>query len=69
MILYDIHCNACDAYFEEWQAPNAKGPFKCPKCGKRRAYRTILKPPAFRDTYSPLHPRRGRGSGIGRKGQ
>jgi putative FmdB family regulatory protein len=61
MILYDVHCNACDAYFEAWQAPSAKGPFKCPKCGKRRAYRTILKP--------PLHPRRGRGSGIGKKGQ
>ena len=54
--------------FEAWQDRNAKGPFRCQKCGKRRAYRTILAPPAYHDHYSPLHPRAGRGKGIGRKG-
>ena len=67
MTLYNMHCRTCDAYFESWQDRNAKGPFKCPKCGTRRAYRTILKPPAFQDRYSPMHPRRGRGKGIGRR--
>jgi putative FmdB family regulatory protein len=66
MTLYDVHCRACDSYFEAWQDRSAKGPFKCPKCGKKRAYRTILKPVAFHSHYSPLHPRASRGKGIGR---
>jgi putative FmdB family regulatory protein len=69
MTLYDLHCNACNAVFEAWQDRNAKGPFRCQKCGKKRAYRTLLAPPVFHDHYSPLHPRAGRGKGIGRKGQ
>ena len=40
---------------------------RCQKCGKKRAYRTLLAPPAYHDHYSPLHPRAGRGKGIGRK--
>ena len=43
MTLYDLHCNACNAIFEVWQDRSAKGPFRCQKCGKRRAYRTILR--------------------------
>jgi putative FmdB family regulatory protein len=67
MTLYDLHCRECDHYFDEFQDRNARGPFRCPKCGKKRAYRTILSPPAFHDRYSPMHPRAGRRKGIGRK--
>ncbi len=67
MTLYDLHCRECDHYFDEFQDRNARGPFRCPKCGRKRAYRTILSPPAFHDRYSPMHPRAGRGKGIGRK--
>ncbi len=66
MTLYDLHCKACDAYFEAWQDREAKGPFRCRVYGQKKACRTILKPPAFHAHYSPLHPRAGRGKGIGR---
>ena len=63
MTLYDLHCRGCDAYTEEFQDRNAQGPFRCSKCGKKRAYRVLLKPPAYHDHYSPMHPRKGRGKG------
>ena len=66
MTLYDLHCHGCDAYTEVFQDRNAQGPFRCPKCGKKRAWRIVLKPPAYHDRYSPMHPRAGRGRGIGK---
>ena len=71
MTLYDLHCRECDHYFDEFQDRNARGPFRCPKCGRKRAYRTILSPPAFHDRYSPMHPRAGaaRASGGNRNGK
>ena len=62
MTLYDLHCDACNATFEAWQDRDAKGPFRCQKCGKRRARRSIVAP-AYHDRYSPMHPRKGRGNG------
>jgi hypothetical protein len=43
-------------------------PTRCEKCGKKKVRRLILKPCATYNSYSPMHPRKHRGSGIGRKG-
>lgn len=67
MIRYDLKCKACGTVFEVYQDMNAKGPFRCEKCGKKRAYRAFTTIPAFHAHYSPAHPRAGRGRGIGRK--
>ena len=66
MILYDLHCNYCDAYFEAWQDRNAKGPFKCPKVRQEESLPHDPQTAAYHSHYSPLHPRAGRGKGIGR---
>jgi len=47
---------------------NKPQPTHCEKCGKKKVRRVILKPPATYNNYSPMHPRKRRGSGIGRKG-
>jgi hypothetical protein len=39
---YDLRCRACNASYEAEQARDAKGPFRCQKCGKKRAHRNII---------------------------
>ena len=61
---YDLECSACGEISEAQQKLDAKQPTRCPKCGKRQVRRMILKAPATRNTYSPMHPRRNRGRGY-----
>jgi len=67
MPLYDVQCSACGDTREVFQAMFAKQPTKCARCGKKKVRRVLLKPCAAHNTYSPMHPRKKRGSGIGRK--
>ena len=46
---------------------DAKQPTRCEKCGQKKVRRVLLKPCATYNNYSPMHPRKNRGSGIGRK--
>lgn len=64
MPCYDLGCSACGWTGEVNQKMDARQPTRCPKCGQRKAHRMIVKPPAFRNTYSPMHPRRNRGRGY-----
>ncbi len=64
MPCYDLECRACGLISEANQKMDARQPTRCLKCGQRKVYRMILKPPAFKNTYSPLHPRRNRGRGY-----
>ncbi len=41
MPLYDYQCDNCDHVFEIITASNDEKPHKCPRCGKRKAYRII----------------------------
>jgi putative FmdB family regulatory protein len=68
MPLYDLECSACGHTFEVFQAMDARQPTRCEKCGKRKARRVLVRPPATHNNYSPMHPRKNRGSGIGRRG-
>ncbi len=63
MPYYDLKCDACNEVSEGFQKMDAKQPTRCTKCGKQKVRRIIVKAPAFRDTYSPMHPRRNRGRG------
>ena len=65
---YDLECSVCGYGFEAYQLMDAKQPTRCPKCGRKKVRRVLLKPPATYNKYSPMHPRKNRGSGIGRKG-
>ena len=68
MTLYDLHCRSLQRRTSRHgKIGTQKAPSGVQKCGKKRAYRTMLAPPAYHDHYSPLHPRAGRGKGIGRK--
>ena len=61
---YDLQCSACGHVFEAFQPMDAKQPTRCSKCGKKKARRVILKPPATYNSYSPMHPRKHRGRGY-----
>ena len=67
MTLYDLHCNACNAYFEAWQDRNAKGPFRCQKCGKQTGLPHDPHAAGLPRPLQPAPPAAGRGKGIGRK--
>lgn len=67
MPLYDLECSACGAKSEAFQAMFAKQPTRCEKCGAKKVRRVLLQPPATCNSYSPMHPRKRRGTGIGRK--
>jgi len=67
MPLYDLECSVCARAFEAFQAMNQPQPTRCPKCGKKKVRRVLLKPCATYNNYSPMHPRKNRGTGIGRK--
>ncbi len=63
MPLYDLRCGGCGATSEAFQKMDARQPTRCTECGDRKVRRVITKAPAFRDTYSPMHPRKNRGRG------
>jgi len=67
MPMYDVRCSVCGEVWEEFQAMDQPQPTRCKKCGKKKARRAFLKPVATYNSYSPLHPRKRRGTGIGRK--
>ena len=68
MPTYDYACSACGHRFERFESMSAGGLKTCEKCGKKKVRRVLLKPCATYNSYSPCHPRKNRGSGIGRKG-
>ena len=68
MPLYDLQCSACGNTFEAFQPMSQPQPTRCEKCGKKKVRWVLLKPCATYNSYSPMHPRKHRGSGIGRKG-
>jgi putative FmdB family regulatory protein len=63
MPLYDLQCRACGYAYEDFQLMDALRPVKCPKCGKKKVVRVLVKPPAVHNRYSPMHPRKNRGRG------
>lgn len=63
MPVYDMLCEGCDHKWDVVQPMSEALPTTCPECGKKKVRRAWSQPPAFIDTYSPLHPRRGRGKG------
>jgi putative FmdB family regulatory protein len=64
MPLYEMHCDKCGKDFEIQVtiAEYSEGQF-CRLCGASEVRQNFYVP-AFRDTYSPMAPRRGRGAGI-----
>ncbi len=41
MPLYDFHCRACDAHFEELASPDCTGGEHCPSCGSNDTERML----------------------------
>lgn len=63
MPVYDLLCEDCGHTWDVIQPMEAALPKSCPECKKHKVRRAWSQPPATIDTYSPLHPRRGRGKG------
>ena len=61
MPIYVFKCDECDAT-HEFQLKMGEKRRKCPSCGKSKLKQQITNP-HYHDTYSPMHPRRGRGVG------
>lgn len=41
MPLYDFKCKACGNEYDDIVPMSSKGPYKCPKCGAKRAARVF----------------------------
>jgi putative FmdB family regulatory protein len=62
---YDMACSACGFEYET-SAPITEGPSKkCPSCKKNKAVQQFNTVPGIIRYESPMHPRKGRGRGIG----
>lgn len=61
MPTYEFQCQECGEKCEEL-LPMGKSIKKCPACGKPKL-KKLISCPNYHDTYSPMHPRRGRGVG------
>lgn len=61
MPIYEFRCGACDEV-SEFLLQVGETKRKCPECGENKLKRLISNP-NYHDTYSPMHPRRGRGVG------
>lgn len=61
MPLYEFECNSCKE-ISEFMLPLGANKKKCPGCGKP-SLKKIISQTVYHDTYSPMHPRRGRGVG------
>lgn len=61
MPIYQYTCAACGANVELLQKMGETTK-KCPECSKNKLKKQFSKT-IFHDTYSPMHPRRGRGVG------
>lgn len=63
MPVYDYVCGDCGAEHDIVHGFDEKRK-KCPTCGKLKLKRAWSQVAAFHQTYSPMHPRAGRGVGI-----
>ena len=61
MPIYEFQCGECGEVCEE-RLPLGKSIKKCPSCGKLKLKKLFSKV-IYHDTYSPMHPRKGRGVG------
>lgn len=61
MPIYEFRCGECDKV-SEFMLNVGESKRKCPECGKNKLKR-IISQINHHDTYSPMHPRRGRGHG------
>lgn len=61
MPIYEFNCDGCKEHFE-FVLPVGKTKRKCPECGGKLK-KVIFSQTVYHDTYSPMHPRRGRGVG------
>lgn len=61
MPLYEFKCGACEKV-SEFLLKHGESKRKCPECGANRL-KKIISQVRYQDTYSPMHPRRGRGVG------
>ena len=61
MPTYEFECSECGEYTSALLAVG-KRIKKCPSCGKLKL-KFVFSSPSVHDTYSPMHPRRGRGAG------
>lgn len=65
MPLYEFRCAHCKEV-SEFILPVGKHKRKCPNCSQNKLIKVISKT-NYHDTYSSMHPRRGRGvDGYGR---
>lgn len=64
MPFYEYECTKCGAQ-EEHLLPMDKrhSKHKCGACGAKRGLKLQISQSHYHDTYSPMHPRRGRGVG------
>lgn len=61
MPIYEFKCGSCEKV-SEFLLNFGESKKKCPECGANRLSR-IFSQISYHDTYSPMHPRRGRGVG------
>jgi putative FmdB family regulatory protein len=63
MPCYDLECSACGHRFEAFQAREARPPYRCKSCGRKKARRILVKAPAVHAKYAEGHTRKNRGRG------
>lgn len=61
MPLYEFNCQDCDKHFE-FILRIGETKRKCPEC-KGKLKKVVFCKSNYHDTYSPMHPRKGRGVG------
>jgi len=61
MPIYEFECGECGEVCEKL-LKMGEVIRKCPHCGKSKL-KKVMSLPNYHDTYSPMHPRRGRGKG------
>jgi putative FmdB family regulatory protein len=62
MPIYEFVCDGCKEETSEL-LPIGKIIKKCPACGELKLKKVLFSRSNYHDTYSPMHPRRGRGQG------
>jgi len=61
MAIYEFRCGNCKEVCE-FILKMGESKRKCPSCGENKL-KKLISTTHYHDTYSPMHPRRGRGKG------
>ena len=62
MPIYEFDCEGCGEH-HEFILKLGGTKRKCPTCGENKLKKKLFSQSNYHDTYSPMHPRRGRGKG------